>query len=211
MTGQDAWPEDPNVQSPTPAKKSSGCGKVILIVGGLMFLVLLVCGGGIGFFAYSFWPKIATQPAEVAAISKEILDLDIPEGFVPENAISMNNFMMTMRMAMYRHTDGKGNLVVGNFQMKVGKPNERPDIDFNQKTSKSLNLKLRNTEVKEFSVRGKDVPFRFSDAINEETNEDYRVVEGEFSDGEVTTFLKLSVPEDSYDEEAAVKMIESIR
>ncbi|MDB5343291.1 MAG: hypothetical protein JWP89_1668 [Schlesneria sp.] len=211
MTGKDTWPEDPNTQSPTPAKKSSGCGKVILIVGGLMFLLMLVCGGGIGFFAYSFWPKIATQPAEVAAISKEILDLDIPEGFVPENAISMNNFMMTMRMATYRHPDGKGDLMLGNFQVKVGKPDQSQKPDFSGSDNKSKKLTIGETEIKEFPVRGKQVPFRFSDAVDEESNEKYRVVEAEFGDAGVTTFLKLSVPEDSYDEEAVVKMIESIR
>lgn len=211
MTAQDAWPEDPNIQSSPPAKKGSGCGKVVLIVGGVMFLMLLICGGGIGFFAYSFWPKIATQPAEVTAISKEILDLEIPEGFVPENAISLNNFMMAMRMATYRHPGGKGDLMLGNFLVKVGKPDQNQKPDFTGSDSKSKKLTVGETEIKEFPVRGKQVPFRFSDAVDDESNEKYRVVEGEFSDGGLTTFLKLSVPEDAYDEEAAIRMIESIR
>jgi hypothetical protein len=211
MTGQDTWPEDPNVQSPTPAKKSSGCGKVILIVGGLMFLLMLVCGGGIGFFAYSFWPKIATQPAEVTAISKEILDLDIPEGYFPKKAISMNNFMMAVRMATYQQTDGKGSLVVGNFQLKVGKPDQSQKPDLTGSDDDSKKLTIGETEIKEFPVHGKQVPFRFSDAVEDGSNEKYRVVEAEFGDAGLTTFLKLSVPEDSYDEEVVVKMIESIR
>lgn len=200
-----------NSNAPKPAKKGSGCGKIVLILGGLMFLMMLVCAGGIGFVAYSFWPKISTTPAEVTTLSKEILDLDVPADFNPAMSFVMDNFIMKMRMVSYNQKEGKGDLMFGDLQVKAGDPKQqqqRPDLSGSD--SKSKKLHIGETEVKELTVRGKAVPFRFSDATDD-SDQKYRVVEGDFQTGTTTTFIKYSIQEDLYDEEAVTQMIEGIR
>ncbi|MBS0205182.1 MAG: hypothetical protein JSS49_19945 [Planctomycetes bacterium] len=191
----------------TPPKKSGGCGKTLLIVGGIgLFTMLLCCGVG-GWFAWSVMPKVATNPAEVTAISKEILEMDIPKEFRPESAISMNNFAMTMKMATYKYN--AGNLTIGTFRMKVGDQRQKPD--FQQSTNQAMNLQMGNTVVHELTVRGEKVPFRFSEAVDTDSKKDYHVVEGELTSAGTTTFLKLVLEEGDFNENEVVKMIESIR
>lgn len=195
---------------PPMRREKSGCGTAVLIICGLVLLLVLVCGGTIGWFTWSFWPKMTDKPAEVTALSKQILDMEIPDEFEPGMAISMdNNFAMSMKMVMYKHKENKGSLMLGSFKMKVSNPGEKPDLM--GKNNDSLNLQMGDSKVKEIKVRGKDVPFRFSDAVEEQTNKKYRVVEGEMESEGVTTFLKLILEEDSFDEDEAIQMIESIR
>lgn len=169
--------------------------------------MVLCCGAG-AWFATSFMPKIATNPAEVTEIGKQILDLDIPKEFQPETAISMDNFAMIMKMANYKHQDNAGNLIIGNAQIKMGDPRQQPDF---QKSGQTRALQMGDTVVRELIVRGDKVPFRFSEAVETNSKKDFHVVEGELRSGGVTTFLKLELEAGVYNEEEVIEMIQSIR
>lgn len=213
MAEHDTWPENPNDQSaPKPAKSSGGCVKVILIGGGLGLVVMLVCCGVAAWFGTSFMPKVTNTPAEVTAMAKEIMEIQIPEDFNPDTGLAIDNFAISMRMASFRHKDNQGTLVLGDFKIKMGDPNQakqlqqQPDIG-----GKPQNLRMGDTSTREFTIRGKSVPFRFSDAVDEDTNAKVRVVEGTLEVPGGGTFIKLIVNEDAYDEDAVIEMIESIR
>lgn len=111
----------------------------------------------------------------------------------------------------YQQSENKGELMFGDLEIKMGDPKQQQQRpDFSGSDSKAKKLNIGETEVKELTVRGKPVPFRFSDATDD-SNQKYRVVEGDFQTGATTTFIRYSIQEDLYDEEAVTQMIESIR
>lgn len=194
--------------SATPGKKS-GCVKAILIVGCLTLLMTLCCAGIVGGIAWSIWPTVIEDPVGIAALGQQILAVTIPPEFEPTTGFKMDNFAMSMQMAAYRRKDGKGSLVLGSLRMKVGNAIQKPE--FHSKSDKSQRLKIGETKVRNFQVREQSVPFRFSDAVDQESNRKFRVVETEFEAQGESKFFKLVLEEEAYDEESAVRIIESIR
>lgn len=210
MAERDTWPEDPNTQ-PTKGKSSGGgCGKVVLIIGGVGLVIMLLCCGVGGYMMYSFMPKISTTPAEVTEMTKKILEIKIPDDFVPETGMTMDNFAMTMRIATYKHKEDKGSLILGNLTIKMANAGgQKPDIA--EKMNEGMKLQVGDTTVREFEVKGKKVPFRFSEATDQEKNRKVRMVEGDIDMPGGATFIKYVIDEELYDEDAVVEMIESIK
>ena len=212
MAERDGWPDDPNVPTPTQRKSGSGCGKVFLIVGGIGLVIMLLCCGIGGFFAWKLQPKIINNPVEVTELGKQILDVKIPDGFQPQNGIDMDNFAMTMRMATFTQKEGKGTLMLGELRMKIGDPNQK--VDFQQHRgpggNQNPNLRTVKTETREFEVRGGTIPFRFSEAVDQNTQKQFRVVDGSLDSPGGATFIELTIEADAFDEDAVVEMIESI-
>ncbi len=210
MANQGTWPDDPNVQQPSVKQKSSGgCWSVVLIVGGLGLIVMLLCCGAGGWVAWSLFPKMTNNAAEVAEIGKQVLDIQIPDDFQADTALTIDNFFMKMRMVNFRQNQDKGTLLLGDFQLKLGNPNVKQHREQNSMDDRKL--QMGDTKVREFQVRGKQVPFRFSDAVDQDSKMKFRVVEGDLQAPNGGVFIKLIIEADKYDEDAAVKMIESIR
>jgi hypothetical protein len=213
MAEQDNWPANPSEQPASEQQKSSGgCMKIGLIIGGLGLVLVLVCCGGFAFFAGSFVPKIVTTPAEVAAMSKQIVEMDIPPEFQGEAGFNMDNFAVTMRMVKFKHNAGKGDLMLMNIKVKMGDPKQKIDFKNQQgMNDKERNLELGDSTTKDFDIRGQKVTFRFTEAVDSDKNVPCHVVEGSIAEPNGTTEIKLVLEDDAYDEEAVVKMIESIR
>lgn len=196
-------------QTSTAPGKTSGCAKAIFIVGSLTFLMVLCCAGVVGGIAWSIWPTVIGNPVEISAVGKQILDVNIPPEFEATTGFKMDNFAMSMQMAAYRRKDQKGSLVLGSLRMKLGNAVQRPE--FHSKSDKSQKLKIGETKVLEFKVREQTVPFRFSNAVDQESNQKFRVVEAEFESNGETKFFKLTLEEEVYDEQSAIRIIESIQ
>ena len=214
MADRDAWPDDPNVQPATPprAKKSGGCGKVVLIGCGLGLGTMLLCCGGGGWMLWSFMPKVEDNPAAIQQMAGQILDVQIPEGFQGEVGFTSDNFLWNMRMVAFHRKDGKAKLILGTFEIKFGNAQQLQEFqDKSDMNQHSRDLRIDKTEVREFQVQGKKIPFRFSEAVNPKTNQQFRVVEGEIPKPGGGSFLKLYMNADEYDDELAVKLIESIQ
>ena len=207
MADHDTWPEDPNVTAPK-AKSSGGCGKTILVIGGIGFVVMVLCCGVVGFVGYSLMPKMVTAPAEVSELAKQVVDMKIPDSFQPESGMSMQNFAFSMHIVTYKHQDAKGMLMLGDFELKTANANQKPDIA--EKMNEGIHLKVGNAEVREFDIRGKKVPFRFADATEKDTDKAFRLVDGSIETPKGEIFIKLVVEPDAYDEDQVVEMIESI-
>jgi len=98
MSDRDHWPDNPNDE---PRRQSEfrerpaggGCFKIALIVGVIGFFGLLVCCGGLAWFGRGLMPKVATTPAEVAALGQEVMQIDIPAEFVGQGGMSMDNLV----------------------------------------------------------------------------------------------------------------------
>ena len=216
MSDRDAWPDNPNDPTPQRAEKSggSGCLKFALIVGGLSFIGLLVCCGGLTWFGWGFIPKMATTPTDVAAVGQQVMQIDIPDEFVGKAGFTIDNRWIAMRFATFLHKDGKGALLIGAMQVKMGDLKDR-HADFKKRSQQQSNdqqkLTIKKTEEREFTIRGKSVTFKFSEAEEDGTDKKFRLVTGELEAPGSITILQLTLEEEAYDEDAVVKMIESIR
>ena len=213
MSDRDQWPDNPNEQSHEP-KSGGGCFKIALIVGGVGFLGMLVCCGGLAWFGWGFVPKMATTPADVAAVGQEVMQIDIPAEFVGQAGMSWDNWVMSMKFATYEYKEQKGSLVIGSMQVKLGDPKDSQAAFKNQTKQQSddeEDLKITVTVDREFTIRGKPAKFKFSEAEQEGTGKKFRLVSSEIATPGGLLIFQLKLEEDAYDEEAVVKMIESIQ
>jgi len=220
MSDRDTWPDNPNDPPPQRAQQwegksgGGGCLKFALIVGGLSFMGLLVCCDGLTWFFWGFIPKMATTPAEVAAVGQQVMQIDIPEEFIGEAGFTIDNRLIAMRFATFLHKAGKGTLLIGAMQVKVGDLKDQ-HADFKarsqQQSKDQKKLTIKKTEDREFTIRGKPVTFNFSEAEEDGTDKKFRLVTGELEAPGSFTVLQLTLEDEAYDEDAVVKMIESIR
>ena len=188
--------------------------KYALIVGGLAAVMMLGCCGGLVWLGWGFIPKIVTAPAEIAELSEQTMKIDVPSEFTPDSGMSMDNWLLAMRFATYRHKDGAGILLIGSLEVKIGdRDQQRADFkkQASERSGEAYKLNIKSTVEREFTVRGKPVKFQFSEATKAEGGEPFRLVSADFDGPTGITLFQLMLKEAAYDEEAVVKMIESIR
>ena len=219
MSDRDQWPDNPNDPPPRRSKsreesaKHNGCLKFVLIVGGMLIVAVLVCCGGLLALGWSLFPHMAQTPAEVAAVSDAALKMNISENFIGETGMSIDNWLMTMNVALFRDRQGQGTLLIGTLFVKLGDPVLHRE-DFKNKIGQQSD-EIPETEItesveREFAIRGKTIPFQFSEAVEKETGKKIRLVSAELEFPKQITIFQLLLDDDAYDESTVVKMIESI-
>ena len=209
---QDGWYDQP-VHGPPPKKRGMSTTAKILIgffcLSG--FLFLLCCGGLIYIFTQF---KIETDQDPILAEQrvKEIADIEIPEGFEPEVSGTADFFFISATFAAYEHEEADGALILGevNLEIEAGPEAEEEIRRAIRQEANERRLKIKSIETREFEIRGETAEFTFAEAENED-GEAYRQVAGGFLTEDGTGLLILQLDEEHYDEDAVVKMIESIR
>lgn len=204
---------------PSP-KKGMGTGmKIVLVLlclgGGVM---LLCCGGGFYLFS-QFNPEFKrNDPQAAAKTAQEIVTIEVAEQFQPSDSMTMGGelfgFSMNMKMATYRAVEGQGFLVLMQLHA-TNMPKEFQDAQARQQMERQGldNRQLNNIgqpETREFEIRGRKVPFLFSKAKDTQTGKVIHLVNGTFADKDGLVTLVLQIEEEFYDEEAVVRMLESI-
>lgn len=213
MSAKDDW-TNPNDEAPLPAtkKKMSGCMFASLILGGLAVVGFLVCCGGVVALGFMFQPTISKTPAEAEAAGKQILDITVTPEFTGEEAVTMDNFLFTMRIAQYRHKEGKGNLIMGAFNVKFGDPNQAKmqQQQFRQPLQdKSFGqIVVKKSESVNVTIAGQQVPVTISEGTNQQSGKDVHMVTADFVNGSNPTFIVLSLEDDVWDQDAVIKMLE---
>jgi hypothetical protein len=206
-------------QQPQETKQGMSTGMKVLIVllcmGGGMFV--LCCGGGIFFFSKSA-NSSTEDPREVIAITQDIVEITIPEQFVPQGGINLDIIFMQMKVAAYTSTSGDGMLMIMEMNVSGLTPEQQePEIrkamrqQMGNQNFGEQELDLIKTETRTFTIRGKEIDFKFAEAEDPNTKTAYRQVTGVFPGKGGTAFLRLQIEEEGYDENAVVKMIESIK
>lgn len=191
---------EPQTQA-APEKKSGGCLKWFLILGGIgLFFGLLCCGGGV-YVTYQMKPTLATTPAEVDKIAMEIADLHMLPEFKGKTGMKMNIMIMDMRMADYEQTQGKGQLQLIEMAMKAASGAEQ-DAQLEAEMNKQNQLKFRSlegAEVKthEMEIRGKPANFTVSIGKAAGTDTEYHQVSGVFKSKNGVAKLMLEVESDA--------------
>jgi len=210
----DRWPANqggPAGDVDRPKTGKSGVVKVLLILLAVVVVAgVLCCGAGVWWFSTM---KPTEDPVKVRAQTAEIIDIEIPDSFQPAVAMNMNMFVVTMQITMWQGP-GNGMLMVAQAQGPQGADQAQMEQQIGQsmrQQNMGQQLNVKESETRTISVEGKDVDFSFAKATNANDNSEWRQVTGAFPGKNGTAFINLQQPAESFDEDAVVKMLESIK
>lgn len=210
---------DWNSSEPYAPPASSGGSGIWLWLGvGCGLSVLLCCGGG-GLTAYLVGRRTVAQtqdPAEVAQRAREITDFELPKGYQPQMAMSIQNPVTTkpfMTMVGYKAHDGETSLILmqmGQFgdpaQMKA-----QMNVQMAQQGKQAKQVKITESREVEVEVRGQPATFHIQDAEDINTKKKYIQVEGTFDGKKGAALLFVQLNADDFSEEDADELVHSIK
>jgi hypothetical protein len=190
-------------------------------------LLSLLCCGGFVFFGYTMAKKaeIKAAPEEVRTVASQIATIDIPAEYEPKAAINMNVEMMGVTMAMAVFADADDDAGVVLMQVKMPEQ-EQSQMQLDQQFAgikdmyqqQSLGkyyfpepLTGSESETRELTVQGEPVEFQFTKGHGSMSDQEMRQVEGTYSANGGRVRIIVQMPEEDYNEEEIVKMIESIQ
>ncbi|ADG69228.1 hypothetical protein Plim_3415 [Planctopirus limnophila DSM 3776] len=104
------------ILAPRPKRRVSRTLMILGIVGGVG--IVGCCGMGL-IFNNVMNPSLVNQPEQVQEELAKVMELNVPEGFTPDSAQSMDNFLFLMRAIFYRQQDGRGWLRIFQFQPRA--------------------------------------------------------------------------------------------
>ncbi len=208
-----------------PAKQGMSTGAKVLIILAVVFGgFLLVCCGGMAFFAYSATKSlnISQDPAEVAKVTAEIAEIDIPAGLDPK--MSMGGTIplvgVSMHMAIYSDKDTGSMLTLFTMQTPQGQTSQE---QLRQQMEQSLQQQGGNREVEaekinveetreiELTINDKPASFTLSKGTGAKSGKPRIEVVGTFEGKAGATFVMLNVDAEKYPEEKVVETLESIK
>jgi hypothetical protein len=195
--------------------------------------VLLLCGGVAGYVAWIGAPadEVALDSAKspvnesakdserILAIFHKIVDIDVPADFVP---LSGDSFGMGRTVTIGRKDADGALLKLSRMDLPTTQGDgtaPAPDQMLLQMTEKGSELTTSTfSEVsgdsasnRELTVLGKPETFQFLKGKRQAGGKTLRKAGGAFTIGNSRVALIYTIPEEEYDEEAVVRMIESIR
>ena len=202
-----------NQRVPEPGMSTATKILIGLGIGGGVFTLL--CCGGLYFLGQKAMEIIADamtdDPVRIYAITREIAEIEIPDQFEPLAGANL----IFMKMAIYKGAHENSSLMLAELSQDFGGDQEELRQEINdaasQKGQQHQQLKHRKAKSREFTVKGKTVKFEFAQGEGDDSVV-YHQVSGDFpGKGGRPAFLRLQVPAEDYDEQAILKMIESIR
>ncbi len=204
-------------ESPKPRRKrveSSGgtnWGKILLVLFGVGAVSLLLCCGG-GYYFFRNAIDVTQDPAKIAVMQKEIIEIDIPPDVQPAMGMNMNFGVMKMKIVGYNPDSGTSLMLM---QMQItGQTKEQMEASFKQQAGQqNKNFRQESAETKTVKVDGQDTDFIFAKGTLNPPNgapKPVRMVTGMFPAKDGMGFIQYSIDEDKYDEAAVIKTLESI-
>ncbi len=197
-------------------EQRSGMGagtKILIILLSVLGVSCIACCGAFFYFAKNAF-KVVQTPPEVIEMQEEIVSIEIPETYRPGQGMATKIFGMTMNMVMFQRAENpsSGNLVLMEMKMPMDGSQEQLDLAFQQQMDQqgnNQNLDIEETEKRTFTIDGEEREFTFNKGTS--NGKAIRQVTGVFkSRNGNATMIVLVEDEDVWDEEQAVKMIESI-
>lgn len=195
----------------------SSTTKVVLIILGAGGVLALVCCGGVMYFGKQFADKIqnsiSQDPARIREVTASIVDVTVPDVYSPKMAMDFGMMGMQMKMCAYSRDGDAG----GVFIMEMTAPPNANKAQMKQQFQQSLRQQGQNqdvtidsSETRTFSINGEECQFEFIKGKNTQTNQDMRQVMGVIPGKSGTAFLMLFESEENWDEDAVIRMIESM-
>lgn len=219
-----------DLQAEQPRKQGmSGTAKVLLVLGSIAGVgMLLCCGGGVYlFYKAKDFISISMNPTEIKQRTQEIVQIEVPEGFVPIQGvkIAIPN-AMTMKYVVYSKGGNTQSIMMLMEMNKAGMDPAGADAkkqrdemlqalrqQGQQGGGNQFNTTINeeSSETREFTINGKKTEFVFVKGTRPGTAVKARQVVGVFPSKEGVVMLMVIVDEDDYDEAAMERMIKSIR
>ncbi|WP_417391931.1 hypothetical protein [Gimesia sp.] len=214
MSDDNFYSEDndfPPESSSQPKPGMSTGVKVLLALLGFGGICMLLCCGGLYYFAQQVGMEFTQNKARVREVQQEITDITIPDSFEPQAAMTMK--VMNMRMAIYEHDPRPGELfllsmgIADDGMLDMDKEFQRSMKNQNQQQRE---LNITKEEQREFNIDGEKIKFNFAEGTDK-SGKEFHQVSGVFPGKLGAAFLFLQIASENYNEEEIVQMIESIR
>jgi len=208
-----------------PVKPGMSTGTKILLAL-LVFLALasMVCCG-VGVYIGRLVVKSTTtyeQPAEIREATAAIVDIEIPERFHPDSGMTS----LVARVVFYttdpkrEHPESEGTLILtemgaavlgetlhDGLRHQLQQQMEKFQRELEQKAG--ADFKIETSEDRKFTIRGKEVTFRFLSVTGKDAVR-WHAVSGTFPGKSGTCLLFVGLPDSEYHEEELLRLIESI-
>jgi hypothetical protein len=222
--GPNGVPSDDTTMVPPwqrpPHQRRLGCGtKALIIMGvGAGILMLLCCGGivaGVWYFASS----ISKDPEEIASVTREIAEIDIPEELAPGLSFNFKiPFVGTTLLAGAAYADEKDKslLILAYGSLFDDQDSDKLADQIKNRLGEELQLPEEDVrewkhEQRQIQVRAQQASFSFARGTDESSGVERLVVGGMFEGKAGPTAFIMFADAQKYDEDAIVKIIESIR
>lgn len=200
-----------------PESRGLSTGAIVTIVIGVGGLVLaLACCGGVVYFGKSavtkFQQAMTDDPQQIAAIASSIVDIDIPPEYPPAQALNLDWFGMQMKMCFYMQPDESRGIVLMQMLMPGQINQEQMKQQFRQslkQQGRDQQIDVTSSETRKFTIGGEECEFEFLQG-KDQSGTDVRHVSGVFTGRGGPAFLMVFEREETWDEEAIVRMIESM-
>ena len=209
----------------TPPPKSSNA-KVVLWVFGICALCFVVCCGGAGVVAWRFGDAAkkfvtdltTTDPDEIRRQTAAMVDIDIPDEYQPMQGMNMVAVRMVMYQTPATQDGSQGMLMLMEMAMQQFGANAKQQEQELRKSMKQQHANQGYTssksETREIEIRGEKVPFEFVEGTNAGTpgqEKKTHMITGVFRGKRGPVMLQLMIPDEDYDEDAVMKMLQSIK
>ena len=206
------------MQLPQEKKGMSTRAKVLISLvvgfGGLM----LLCCGGVVWIGYHFADSVSEDPAEIAAVTDEMAEIDMPEGFDPKMSFDMKvpiSGERIMAWIVYIDEESQSMLMLCGMGAAAGTQNpEQMQQQFKQSMQQQgmqqqQDMVSAQSETRQLTVRGEPASFTFTTGVTE--SESPRIqVNGVFQGKTGPVILMMDADAEKYPEEQIVQMIEGI-
>lgn len=207
--------DDGFADRPVPVKKGGGCLKWLLILGAISGFFVLACCGFLGGAAYLFKPTMVQSDPEVRTLAAEVANLDVPADLHGKLGMKIDNFMMTMRICSFEHSDGRGQMMLTEMKMKVGdqaQQEEQLKQQMRQQGAGEMRtLNVEHSETRELTINGQPAEFTFAEGQDAATSTKYHEVKGQFTGKNGVASLHLQLEDEVWDEAAVTQMLEAAK
>jgi hypothetical protein len=211
----DRWPgneEGPAGPIDAPPTGKSNTVKVLLIVLAVIVLAgLLCCGGGVWWYLQNV--EQTTEPAKIQAWTQEIVPIEVPADYTPTIGFKVNWFSVFSFVMTFYSTPGGGTFALTDVRGEgANDPQARQQMDAQMRQQGAAHqINVTNTENRTVTINGQEVEFTFATGTETQSKAEWKEVSGTFQgkDGGLVS-LKLQQPSANFDEEAVMRMLESI-
>lgn len=188
--------------------------KVAVILGGCGVVLMLVCCGVFGYFGVQLRKSMTVDPTEVVAIRDGIItSITLPAEFQPQMGMNLTLAGQGMKMAVFGETSdpNAGGTALVLMQMMIAADEAQMRQELEKSMGRQQKVAIESSETKTVTIDGAMVDFVFAKGTTQQGSKPLRQVTGVFPGKTGTVMLMLFVPEDKWDAQQVLGILESIK